>query len=136
MKFSSQQKYIGFGDDHLIPMINVIFLMLIFFMIVGSVKATEVLLVSAPVAQPGKTQQEAEIHLLLGQQQRLAIDNKTVTWEQASTVLQQKVKVLGPEIKVSLKADASTTALQLKRCFELLAQQDIPRVTLLTTGAY
>ena len=69
------------GDDYLIPLINVVFLMLIFFMIAGRITAPEPLQVEPPSARHGHAAEPDPVLLLIDAEGRIALEGERVSAE-------------------------------------------------------
>ncbi|MBK1633880.1 hypothetical protein CKO31_24740 [Thiohalocapsa halophila] len=128
-------------DDHLIPLINVIFLMLIFFMVVGQIRPAEALRV-----EPPKTQQptaagagERVLVLVLAPDGRLASDGRILSRDALRAHLGQRRAPTGASeaapAPLTLKADAAVSAALLRETLDLLADAGITQVELLSVAA-
>lgn len=66
------------GEEHLIPLINVVFLMLIFFMVVGQLSAPDPFEVAPPTARSEAVLPPAPVELLLAADGRLALAGEVI----------------------------------------------------------
>ncbi len=125
-------------DEHLIPLINVIFLMLIFFMIVGQIEATGALQVEPPESLQEASANAGERLLLLAADGRLAMDGRVLSREALQAHLgtsRPADTTAEPAPPLTLKADAGVTATLLRETLVLLEDAGIGRVRLLTVAA-
>ncbi|NCA72019.1 MAG: biopolymer transporter ExbD [Sphingobacteriia bacterium] len=128
------------GDDHLIPLINVVFLLLIFFMIAGQLMSTELFQVRPPIASYGDAAAPERLVLLVSADGRLALDGEALSAEDLQALLALRVRgeqarEPGTEPQVSLKADAGLTIERLRPLLDALRQAGVTRVALLAEAA-
>lgn len=117
------------NDDNLIPLINIVFLMLIFFMIAGQIEATLPLKVTPPAASNEQSHQEADFTILVDADGRLAFENELLSLEElALTLRQQDIK----GAHLALKADADLAVSKLSPVIDLLRETGASQVTLYT----
>ncbi len=129
MRFEAPRK----DDDEarILPLINVVFLLLIFFMVMGSLNMTEPLEVEAPESVSEGSYQPEMLHLLLDRNGQLALDNEVLT----ETVLLERVKTrlaANPTLQIQLKADAQTAGNRVVLLMEGLREAGVKRLRLLT----
>lgn len=127
-------------DDHLIPLINVIFLMLIFFMAVGRMTPAEPIEVEPPVSTQDLEAETRDKVLVIGADGRMAIGTEIVSRETLRARLsawQGTAVGSGTQapLELTLKADASITSGLLRETLDLLEAEGIERVRLLTLAA-
>lgn len=126
-------------DDHLIPLINVIFLMLIFFMIVGQIRPAEALRVEPPKTQQPTAAGAGERVLVLAPDGRLASDGRILSREALRAHLGERRAPAGASeaapASLTLKADAAVSAALLRETLDLLADAGITQVELLSVAA-
>jgi biopolymer transport protein ExbD len=78
-------------DDALIPLINIVFLLMIFFMLAGQIRAPDALSITPPAssqAQPGRAR---SIVILLDAEGRIALDGALIDLDQLGAQLAAKV---------------------------------------------
>jgi biopolymer transport protein ExbD len=124
-------------DDHLIPLINVIFLMLIFFMIVGRIAPSEPLTVEPPISEQGREGDDQARVLLIGPDGGIALDGELITRAAlgeriAAWVTETRDPTASRMTKLTLKADASVRAGALRETLDLLRAAGVERVSLVT----
>ncbi|WP_462321572.1 ExbD/TolR family protein [Halochromatium sp.] len=142
MRFTTRQPRAR-NDDALIPLINVVFLMLIFFMIAGQITPPEVLLVEPPSSQQGRATRPERILLLMDAEGRVALDGERVPPAQLSQRLAARMTSMdaaqdggdASRIGITLKADAAVTQGQLRQLLEQLRALGVERLQLLAQQA-
>lgn len=130
-------------EDALIPLINVVFLMLIFFMIAGQVSAPEALNIEPPISRQGRLTQPERILLLMDAQGRVALDGEIVPASalpdrlaaRLATARAAQANPSSASIGISLKADSSVTQGQLRTLLHQLRRLGIERLRVLSQQA-
>ncbi|MEM9741636.1 MAG: biopolymer transporter ExbD [Pseudomonadota bacterium] len=131
MSFYSESRRGEDSEASILPLINVVFLLLIFFMVLGSLTATEPFKVSAPESTVEDSKPLETIRLLYGANGRLAIDGSVL----AEAKLLGRVKAAmeqNPNTQVQLKADADLQGNQIVLLMEQLGEVGVERVYLMT----
>lgn len=116
-------------EDNLIPMINIIFLLLIFFMIAGQVsqlRNPESIRVPDSASQKAITPQT--IQITITQNQHYFVDDQPIALDELDRLLTDT----SDKKTVNLMVDASLTAGDLDRVLQLLRQQTVRKVALFT----
>lgn len=118
-------------EERILPLINVVFLLLIFFMLAGSLTVGEPFAVTAP-ASSSETRAIAEPRrLLMSRDGRLALDSAVM--DEAAVVAAIAAAVAAdPELQVELKADASVPGNRVVVLLEALRAAGLERVSLVT----
>lgn len=126
------------GDDSLIPLINVVFLMLIFFMVAGKISQSDPIEITPPTGGYG-TQPPEITHLLLLTETGQLYLNQTLLGEvtQALDALDQallSLKNTQPEqpLTLTLKVDRQLPAQTLSPLLHQLKLSGVPNIRLLT----
>jgi biopolymer transport protein ExbD len=117
-------------DARVLPLINVVFLLLIFFMVAGRLTASDLFQIEPPAAERGGELQRAEPTVLLAADGRLALDGTEVAL--ADLTVQLRDRALA---RVRLKADAGTQATRVVEVMRALHAAGIGTVRLLTVPA-
>lgn len=116
-------------DERILPLINVVFLLLIFFMIVGSFTEVTPFEVEPPAASAGGPADEEAPLLHIGADGQLALGQETVS-----------LAGLGPRLsadgaapaRLRIKADSRTEATRLVAVMEALRRVGVETIQLLT----
>jgi biopolymer transport protein ExbD len=91
-------------EPGLIPMINVVLLLLVFFLVCGSMEKFEVLPVQLPVAKNGKMLADGQIVVILGSQREILINDEFVAPEDFVPVMKEQLQG-NPNRIISLRSD-------------------------------
>lgn len=118
-------------DDAILPLINIVFLLLIFFMVAGRLTTADPLEVSPPRSALGETQGEDEPLLLVGADGALALSGEAIEEEAALARLAEARGVDGALV-VRLKADERAEAAEIARLLGRLKAIGVAKVRLLT----
>jgi len=114
-----------------VPLVNVVFLLLIFFMLVGRLATPEPLDVQPPRSTSGKENIGQSVKILLTRDGRIAMDQDVVSHarlrERAARILDRR-----PNATFQLKADGRVDAVAMIRLMEQLRAAGVERLSLLT----
>jgi biopolymer transport protein ExbD len=118
-------------EERILPLINVVFLLLIFFMIAGSLTVTEPFEVVPPESQSQGEHEPDSVVILMGVNNRFALNNQVndkggLLAELRSRLAQQ------PKLLVTVKAENSLPANQLVRFTQELNDAGLSKLRLLT----
>lgn len=122
------------ADDNLVPLINIVFLMLIFFMVAGQITASDAVRVAAPESLTAAQGKQHNVTILV------AVDGATYL-EGAEVSAEQLVSELGilldeaaeaDEVSVLVKADAELPVEDLQNVLRHIKSSGLVRVALLT----
>ncbi len=120
---------IGGEDDRLLPLINVVFLLLIFFMVVGRLAVADPFRVEPPRSANGVAADRGPTVLLVAADGRLAPDGEPVE----PGTLAAAVGERRPD-SVGIKADAAVEAGRVVAVLRTLRAAGVERVRLLTVA--
>lgn len=127
------------SDDNLIPLINVVFLMLIFFMIAGRITGHDLFPVQPPQSASESDVDTQAVTILLDKASQLAIDNTPVALDDLTEVLSGKLTQQVTEKSaeslaqsITIKADSQLAFAQLQPVLTAVRSAGARRVTLLT----
>ena len=131
------------NDDNLIPLINVVFLMLIFFMVAGRIAPTDVFQIEPPTSKSEIALKPESIRVLVSSDGRLAVNSEPVIADNLAATLAQQLNAApahaaagnnaDQSATITLKADASINAQQLHTVLNALRAAGSRKVILLTT---
>lgn len=117
-------------DDHLLPLINVVFLLLIFFMLVGALDTHDGSEL-APVESLSTTAfEDAAWTLLIDQRGELRLEGAAISL----TDLAVRAIEQPPQGVVALRADARIQATDVVDVLDVLRGAGVERVQLMTVG--
>jgi len=127
------------SDESLIPLINIVFLILIFFMIAGRMEAPDPILVDPPVSTSPTRPSPPQLILVLAADGRIAAGDEIMESQHLDEWLARKLtsQVSGDAnhqgLQISLKADTGVRADQLQSVLNSLRRASVQKITLLTT---
>jgi biopolymer transport protein ExbD len=122
----------GYKEPSVVPLVNIVFLLLIFFMLLGRITSPEVLDVRPPASTSGaQIDTRRDILILVSNDGRLALNDDEI---EQDLLLSAVAKLLDeePAIRVRIKADAGLDAVTLIRLMEHLKEAGVKRLLLLT----
>lgn len=96
-------------EPGLIPMINVVLLLLVFFLVAGSIEKFEALSVNLPVAKNGRMLSDGQVVVIIGAQREIVVNDDFVAQEDFHKTIVDQVAG-NPRKIISLKADESLPA--------------------------
>lgn len=125
------------GDDNLIPLINVVFLMLVFFMVAGQILPADAFRINLPSSQVTTPAPAESIVILVGADGRVALEgNELPVLELADALRPLLQRPAGnAHVQVSLKADAELPMRELNQVLDALRAAGASNVKLFTAGA-
>ena len=118
----------------LIPMINVIFMLVFFFLVGGQLQKVTIVDVDLPVAQSGKLLDEGPIEVLLGKYDEILI-NDTLYDDKGAAIEMKRQLEVNPERIVTIKADANSSANRLVAFMEMIREVGGKNLSVITQQA-
>ncbi|WP_019627284.1 biopolymer transporter ExbD [Thioalkalivibrio sp. ALJT] len=119
-------------DESILPLINIVFLLLIFFMVAGQLSAIDPFEVepveSAVDGQPGPD----EFMVIIGTGGRLAVNQDEIELDDLAPLVRGHVERHGDEARVRVKSDGRAEAVEVVGILERLREAGIERIDLLT----
>ena len=127
------KRRIQIADDNpvqepMLPLINIVFLLLIFFMIAGSLQKLGPFDVNPPASQTAESQPEDTIVLWFGKAGEVGIDDQKGTLENLSSFL--PVDYIGRPVEI--RADRETDGVKVVALLKRLQELGIDKVQLMT----
>jgi len=116
-------------DDRILPLINVVFLLLIFFMIVGSVSQVDPFDIEPPASDARETVGDDAVVVHVDAGGRLSVDGHVLDLAQLASGLSAR---LGRGGMVHIKADQGVEAIRVVAVLETLRGAGVQQVRLLT----
>jgi biopolymer transport protein ExbD len=117
--------------DNVLPLINVVFLLLIFFIMTGALHAVDYFNVNPPSSSSEFEGSLDDTVILIGGDGRLAIDNKEVDEVDLQLSVSDKLSTNSGAI-FRIKADGRVDAVRVVEVMELIEAVGVRRVMLLT----
>jgi biopolymer transport protein ExbD len=122
------------SDDNLISLINVVFLMLIFFMVAGHISASDGVEVTPPLSRQEHRLTPSEFTLLVSPSGELYFNANVINLDDLDSLLKSESNdMMSP---ITVKADASVTMEKLDTVLQAIKQAGYARITLVTQGGH
>lgn len=123
----------GQKDINMIPMINVIFLLLIFFLVGGTIQKFEVIHVEIPKAESGHLLDEGHIVIVLGINDEILVNDDFVEKQELIASLKELLKG-NPKRIITIKADARQNATNVISVLEMVKAAGGVNLSLITSS--
>ena len=121
-------------EERILPLINVVFLLLIFFMIAGTLSVSEPFDIT-PATSSSETTLETETHIILiTKKGQFALNNEPITEQALLVALTYTVK-RNPDVVITVKADAQLIGNELVSFTYALYDIGVKKLQLLTEQA-
>lgn len=101
----------------LVPLINVVFMLVFFFLIAGYQETMSVIDITLPEADSGQMLDEGPIEIMLGKHNEILLNDTMLLMEDFSAAIAQELSV-NPERIITIKADAGLEANRLVQLME------------------
>ena len=118
----------------MIPLIDIAFFLLIFFMVAGTIEQFEIIDVNPPEAQSGKMLDEGHATILLGRYDEIVMDDLLLSPEELSIRLKTAF-TMHPGKVITIKADATVRAVKIIDIMDRVQIAGGKQVTIATEGA-
>ena len=118
-------------EERVLPLINVVFLLLIFIMLAGRLATSDPFRVDPPRSVSDADLQQRKMTVLIGANGRLALDGEIMEQAQIREVVAKGVS-RGDTLRVLVKADGQVEAVRAVAVMALLREAGIESVKLLT----
>lgn len=126
MRLSDVEKPTEQGEN-VLPLVNVVFLLLIFFMIAGTLTSPEKFALQPPQAEQEKDLADQKLQLQVNNEGQLAIRETAITVDELKQRLAEK-----PAKIVQVKANADLPAKELIKLMETLTASGVSELQLIT----
>ncbi|HIC81183.1 MAG TPA: biopolymer transporter ExbD [Kiloniellaceae bacterium] len=120
-------------DERILPLINIVFLLLIFFMLAGRFSATDPFQITPPQSVSEGPAATQDLVVQMAADGRLAV-NGVLLDESALEAQVAQHLAAAENLQVRLKADGGAAAVQVVAVMELLREAGVERLQLLTVG--
>lgn len=105
----------------MIPLINVVFLLLIFFLVAGTVEKIDVIDVELPEAVSGELADTGPVEVLLGRHDEIIINDRPVAFDALGEAVAELLADQ-PDRLITLKADARMDAPRMIQVMDAIKQ--------------
>ena len=118
-------------SPNLVPLINIVFLLLIFFMLTGTLKRSDIFDISPPESTTGADAEAPELVLLISKSNKLALNNQNIEFSELYTKLLNIVQEY-PLQEVLIKADGKAASGTLSKVINVIREAGIKRAAIVT----
>lgn len=118
----------------IIPLVDIAFFLLIFFMVAGTIEQFEIIDIAPPEAKSGEMVDEGHITILVGKHDEIVMDDLLLTPDEMGQRLQTTLQA-HPDKVITLKADALVPAVQLIAIMDRVQMAGGKQVTIATNGS-
>lgn len=118
----------------LIPLINVIFLLLVFFMVAGKVEGIDIIEVNPPESVKPDTKFADKATVYLASDGRMAVNNDFVSEKDLKTII-STLFIENPKQKVTIKSDAGVPAGKLVSVMNIIEENGGEDISLITQNS-
>jgi len=118
------------SEDRILPLINVVFLLLIFFMIAGSLSVAEPFAVEPPASRSVGAHDPKGVTILMSTDGRLALEGEPLPEAVLLARLEARLAA-APQTRFTLKADGDAPANRLVRFTQALYEAGVEKLELL-----
>ena len=116
---------------NLVPLINIVFLLLIFFMLTGTLKRSDIFDISPPESSTGADAEAPELVLLISKSNQIALNNKNIEFSELQKQLLVIVETY-PLQEVLVKADGKAYSGTLSKIIKIIRESGIKRAAIVT----
>lgn len=122
------------NEDNLIPLINIVFLMLIFFMVAGVIRETDGADISHPSSITTQSLAEEIVTIVVNKDESILFNDLLLNHESLTSQLKQMLKEKDnvAELYLVLRVDSSLQAKGLHKVLKSIREAGLLKVQLLT----
>jgi len=126
-----KQQYNSSLGENILPLVNVVFLLLIFFMLAGAFSRPDLFKIEMPIAENDNSADRKIITILMNDNGELAYNDLIIDMQELEHFVTAEIENNSIEI-LQLKADANMNAVRLLDVIEILNNTDLDTVHLIT----
>jgi len=120
------------AEENVLPLINIVFLLLIFFLWAGTISVPDLFEVTPPLSNNENPELGSELVILIGGDGRYAFENNEISLNDLFISIKDAVKS-SPHQKFKIKADASIDTGKVISVMEILRNAGVVNMTLITS---
>ena len=120
------------SEENVLPLINIVFLLLIFFLVAGAITIPDLFPVEPPVSDSETPAAPAETIVLIGADGQLSLQNELIAADQLSALARAIIKQK-PLQPFKLKADSQAASGPVIRAIEALRNAGVQQTLLITS---
>ena len=126
-----KQQNISTSDENILPLVNVVFLLLIFFMLAGAFSRPDLFKIELPVAENDNFADRQTLTIIMNDDGELAYNDLIIDLQKLEEFVANEIEINSIEI-LQLKADANMNAVKLLDVIEILKNTDLDTIHLIT----
>lgn len=115
----------------LVSLIDIVFVVILFFLVAGRIEKLTMLPVDLPYADSGQTLEEGPVEITLGRYDEILVNDDLYTSQTVAKRLQDELRV-NPERILTIKADAKLEANKLVDFMELVQKAGGRNISVVT----
>ena len=115
----------------MVPLINVVFLLLIFFLVAGTVEKFDIVQVGLPMADSGQILDEGHLLIILGRFDEIIVNDELVMRQDVSQALTKQLRH-NPDRIITIKADSALQANKLIAMMDMIKAAGGKNISLIT----
>ena len=116
---------------NLVPLINIVFLLLIFFMLSGTLSKKDLFEVDPPLSYTGSNAESPEMTILIRNDNKISLDDKIIPLNNLEAYLTSLLKDKSIE-EVLIKADGNASSGILSKVIRMIRNTGIKRAAIVT----
>tara|TARA_B100001559_G_scaffold83275_1_gene69228 strand:+ start:727 stop:1131 length:405 start_codon:yes stop_codon:yes gene_type:complete len=116
---------------NLVPLINIVFLLLIFFMLSGTLSKKDLFEVDPPLSYTGSNAESPEMTILIRNDNKISLDDKIIPLNNLEAYLTSLLKNKSIE-EVLIKADGNASSGTLSKVIRMIRNTGIKRAAIVT----
>ena len=116
---------------NLVPLINIVFLLLIFFMLSGTLSKKDLFEVDPPLSYTGSNAETPEMTILIRNDNNISLDDKIIPLNNLEAYLTSLLKDKSIE-EVLIKADGNASSGTLSKVIRMIRNTGIKRAAIVT----
>ncbi|RCL82145.1 MAG: biopolymer transporter ExbD [Alphaproteobacteria bacterium] len=116
---------------NLVPLINIVFLLLIFFMLSGTLSKKDLFEVDPPLSYTGSNAESPEMTILIRNDNKISLDDKIIPLNNLEAYLTSLLKDKSIE-EVLIKADGNASSGTLSKVIRMIRNTGIKRAAIVT----
>ena len=120
-------------SENILPLVNVVFLLLIFFMLAGAFSKPDLFEVIVPSAENDNAADRKVLTILMNENGEIAFDQSILSEDELIKTVSDEIES-GSLVQLQLKADANMNATRLIDIMELLSNTELTSIHLLTVA--
>ena len=120
-------------SENILPLVNVVFLLLIFFMLAGAFSKPDLFEVIVPSAENDNAADRKVLTILMNENGEIAFDQSILSEDELIKTVSDEIES-GSLVQLQLKADANMNATRLIDIMELLSNTGLSSIHLLTVA--